>query len=435
MVHLRATPHRARTRRPNRWTAGVLALTMTAGVAAAGCSNGFQARDLAGARTGTGEQPEGGTTPVTGPATTAVATYPALAPSCDGRTPTVSALQKGTTRITGTTSVTLPTIAVAAERTFLLFAVRGSGDHAADVAVRGRLASDTSLEFLRPLDLGAPTAVDVEWSLVEFACGVRVQRGEIAVDAPTVPAPLADPVAVDRSFLLWSSSPAPTGDPAAVLEPTTVVGTPTVELVDPTALAVTSPAPSGQQLWWQLVEFVGASGARVQTARASFAPDATTVSLPLPAAVDPARTFVLVGPASGVGDIAPGAAPTVAVTARLTDASTVTVDRVGGAGSGAAAAVVQVVELPSGAVVSGTVDLPAGSPSAAVPTSGLDPAHSVAFLGGQGGGGQSSAAASGTAAAHGAGRLTATVTEGQLVVRRERSDEAVRADWTVITWS
>ena len=65
----------------------------------------------------------------------------------------------------------------------------------------------TTIEFERVTDEGAPATINIQWYVVTFVTGVRVQRGETTQDAlvkdVTLPLALS---AVNQAFVLWSKT-------------------------------------------------------------------------------------------------------------------------------------------------------------------------------------------------------------------------------------
>lgn len=95
---------------------------------------------------------------------------------CNANRPAISQVQKGsfTNNTTGTTSVTVS--AVTMSRAFLLYTARMNNSNPDRAEIAGALASSTSIQFVRSSSVTAP--LTVEWSLIEYGCGVSVQRGQ-----------------------------------------------------------------------------------------------------------------------------------------------------------------------------------------------------------------------------------------------------------------
>ena len=98
--------------------------------------------------------------------------------------PAISQVQKGsfTNNTTGTTSVTVN--AVTMSRAFLLYSVRMNNASPDRAEIAGSLASSTSIQFIRSSSVTAP--LTVEWTLVEYGCGVSVQRGRVQQDRAAI---------------------------------------------------------------------------------------------------------------------------------------------------------------------------------------------------------------------------------------------------------
>ncbi len=113
----------------------------------------------------------------------------------------VNSIQKGTATLGGGSASTAAVItAVDPSRAFLVFSVRENLGDPESGTVTGRLASPTSVVFER---IGTTGTITLEWSVVDFASGVSVQRGTLAMGATTVNVPIS---AVDlaKSFPIVS---------------------------------------------------------------------------------------------------------------------------------------------------------------------------------------------------------------------------------------
>jgi len=115
-------------------------------------------------------------------------------------------LQRGTATSTanGTLTVALAD-AVDPSRSVLFFSTRHDSNRPPGSTLRGSLASATTLEFERVSSESAP--IDVHWTVLEFASGVRVQRGEFDQTSATMTIDLPTPVAsTTQAFALWSKT-------------------------------------------------------------------------------------------------------------------------------------------------------------------------------------------------------------------------------------
>ncbi len=275
-------------------------------------------------------------------------------------------LQSGTATLPiGTTggaqTVNVPISAVDPTRAVLFFSVRGSSVDPGDGQVRGQITSATNVRFTRANDTSLSDLV-VQWSVVEFQTGVRVQRGTSAVtDSGTIPIAAVDPA---RSFVLVSCS---------VVSTDVTYGSDDffrARLAGATALEIVQSTTAAKDCDWQVVEYQGAS---VQRGTGTLGAGALTSGPIAVAAVDPARAFVQVtwrtsGDGSGVN----------LLRARLTSATTVEVDR---AVSGTTVDYAwEVVEFTDGTrVQSATESLTAAETSRTRTVTAVDPSRSVAL--------------------------------------------------------
>lgn len=352
------------------------------------------------------------------------------APTCRPAAPTVESLQHGTIRVASNGTTSVPIVDVAPDRAMLLFSARGAGGRPVQVELRGRLGAASTVEFERSTDENPASPLDVDWSVVEFACGVRVQRGMASLETTTTTVPI-ERVSPGRAFVTWSLTSWPTSTYWDLDD------APVVEIASPASLEIRSGYAKGHRLWWQVVEFLDPAAASVQVARTALRGDAVSTTVPLATAVDPARSFVLVSGTSTAWETNADIGRQL-TTARLSGTGEVTVER--GAPSGATAiampdVLVQVVELRNGTVRTGTADLPAGTGTVTVLVPGADPSHSSAVLAGMGAAGTSTGLTSDVSTDDpGSAMFTATLGAGQLVLRREQATSAARVDWSVVRW-
>jgi hypothetical protein len=234
----------------------------------------------------------------------------------------LASIQTGEAAITtnGTTSVTIT--AVDTTKAFLVFSLRSNSNRPVGSTVRGRLASSTSVEFLRNTDEGSPTTITARWFVAAFASGISVQRGEVALSATTVNVALSDVGNTNRAFVLWSKSCESGGGTSD--ENDFLLS----ELTSTTNLQFrANQANATNSIGWQVVVFDSANDAVVQRGIVTTMGTANTMATAtIPTPVDVDRTFVLVDAKENdsAGNVAIGARM---LRARLTNASTITVDR------------------------------------------------------------------------------------------------------------
>ncbi len=294
--------------------------------------------------------------------------------------------------------------------------------------VSGRIATSTTLEFARGTDEASPITIIIEWSVVEYSCGVNVQRGSVAPSAATVNVTIAAVNSVAAAFVTWSKLPNPPDTTWGGNDP--LVG----ELTSTTNLQLRQDisAPSAT-IYWQVVEFTDPTTINVQKGSTSLTGGATSTTATLGTAVTTARTFVLVGArSSGDGvDIGSGM-----VRARLTNATTVTFDR-SVANYDVTEISWQAVELKDGsAVQSGSASLGSGTASTTATITAVDLAKTTSFLSTQTNGGQNGGRTAyvtddiiGVACA--TAKLTTTT---QLTLTRTNTAAAADFAWFVVSW-
>lgn len=284
----------------------------------------------------------------------------------------VESRQVGTATSTANGTVTDTIAAVDPSRSFLVFHTRSNLNRPV-TQIRGRIANSTTLEFARVTDEATPSTVNIRWYLVEFACGVNVQHGATTLSAATTNVAISPVAALDQAFVTWSKTPAAADattdqNDALVAELTT---TSNLQLRANTT-------PSSHVVWWQVIEFTNPADIDVQKGTTTMLGTATSRTVTLPTAVDPAKTFLLVSfQTSGSGaDI--GARM---LRAQLTNSTTLTIDRsVSGTPDDITEIFWQTVELEGASVQRGTTNFPSsdGSQSATLSPS-VDLTRSVVF--------------------------------------------------------
>lgn len=236
----------------------------------------------------------------------------------------------------GTTQATIP--AVATGRSFVVHSTEAAGSDVDAGSVAVRLTNDTTVEVVR--QGSATDALTVRFHVVEYACGIRVQRGTSTAStdaARDVPIEVTDAA---RAFTTVSVAPG-----AAAATPTSAQQV-TAALAAPDTLRLEAgAAPASDARWhWQVVEYLRPADAVAQHATATLSSGDATATVTLPTAVDPSRTIVLAGTRSTAGDL-----EQVAVTAELSAADQVTLQR--GTTGAEATVEVQVIELFDGTFV------------------------------------------------------------------------------------
>lgn len=89
-----------------------------------------------------------------------------------------------------------------------MFNTRHDSNRPVGSMMRGRIASSTSVEFVRVTDEATPVAITIQWYVVEYGCGVRVQRGEVTESGTTINVPITPVASLSQAFVTWSKTPA-----------------------------------------------------------------------------------------------------------------------------------------------------------------------------------------------------------------------------------
>ncbi|MDH5293369.1 MAG: cadherin-like domain-containing protein, partial [Acidimicrobiia bacterium] len=187
-------------------------------------------------------------------------------------------IQKGTATLAGgSSSVTATIAAVDPTRAFLTFSVRGSDANPDNLWVRGTLTNATTVTFTRP---GTTGTVTIEWSVVEFASGVTVQRGSQTLTGTTTDVPISA-VDLGRSFPIVSMTATGTQFSQNDFARAT--------LTSPTNLRLSIPEIVTNVVSWQVVTYNDSS---VQSGSVAFAAGDVSRSATV-TAVDPTKAWLL----------------------------------------------------------------------------------------------------------------------------------------------
>ncbi len=199
-------------------------------------------------------------------------------------------VQSGSATVSsGSSSAVVPITAVDPAKAFLVFTLRHDIDNPADSMVTGQLVGNNSLTFQR---VGTSTDVTLEWSVVEFLSGVTVQRGSLALDAPTKNVTISS-VDLSKSFPLVTQRIGGT-----VTSDDDFIRT---RLTSSTNLEIAAFNDRGDSTAeWQVIEYTDAS---VQTGSVSFASGDSSKSAVLPSAVDTGKTWLVYSYRSELGTV------------------------------------------------------------------------------------------------------------------------------------
>ncbi|MEM7340201.1 MAG: signal peptidase I [Actinomycetota bacterium] len=345
--------------------------------------------------------------------------------------PKLTSIQSGETvhAVNGTVSV--PITGVDPARSFVMASLRSSVAQPPDATVSVELdGAGTGIDLIRPTNAGTVPAITVAWSVVEYGCGVSVQRGTLTGATTSqidIPISTVDPAA---SFVLVTTSPA-AGDGIFSQDDLYIA-----ELADGSTLRIrtdASPVAPARSFSWQVITFDDPADATVQTVgttlNATEGSDTITLSTP----VDPDTTFLVATAASASTGADVGER---LVRAHLVNSTTVAVDR--SVATESVEISVQVVDLNDGSTVRhGTVDLAATEASTTVTIDPVDPARSLAVStvaqpGAQGGGMTDYV----TSDLPGEASATFDVTNSTTItVTRDVSASNASFGWQVIEWA
>ena len=275
-------------------------------------------------------------------------------------------------------------------KSFLIFETRHNFNRPVASALRGRLPIAcanpcTTIEFERVTNEGVPVSINIQWYVVTFVTGVRVQRGEVVQDAlvknVTLPLALSS---VSQAFVIWSKTV------LAIHNNWDTDDGIVTELLDTTTLQIRNNEGSGHIITWQVIEFTNPADINVQTGSITTMTGATlSVTATFPTPIDANKSFVMVGYRTTVPTPAPIGAHMLRAT--MTD-TTITVDRAtaGTPNEDIAEIFWQAIELKDKTIVAGgSANFPVGVAQVGVPMlPHFDVSRSIAFGSVQTGGGQ-----------------------------------------------
>lgn len=333
----------------------------------------------------------------------------------------LKSVQSGTTVSSGSGVTTVNISSVDTSKSFLVFQTRHNSNRPVGSELRGRIASPTKIEFGRTTN--ETSTISVQWYVVEFASGVKVQRGETAQSTTNV---TITPVAsLSQAFVLWSKTPNDTDQIWSLDDPISC------ELTSTSNLRIRSVEANAEHtVWWQLVEYTNSADINVQKGNTSLTGSTLSVDVTLPTAVSPSRSFALVG-FNNVHD-----GPDVGkrmLRAQLIDATTLRIDR-SASGDDLSNVGWQVIELKDGTTTQhGSASLASGVAQSTTPISAVDVSRSIAFASVQPAGGQNMGRSPYvTDDIIGVGSVTMALTATSLQLDRASTVDSTDVGWFVV---
>ena len=329
----------------------------------------------------------------------------------------------------GTVTVNLPA-PVDMSKSVLFFQTRHNSDRPPGSMVRGVLTSPTQLNFIRVTNQSS--TINIEWQLVEWATGVKVQRGSINQTSTVLNIGLPDPVAsTAQAFVMWSKTPRRNDGVWSQDDPLRGRLTSTSNL----RFQVTN-RNNDHIIAYQVVEFTNPADILVQTGTASILAGRTTVDSTVPTAVDRSRTFMLTG-----FDIATSGSTNLArrmITGYFRSDSVVRFFRLANDNSGRIDIEYQIVELRDGSSVrSGYSSFSPGVASRTVTLADpVEPANAIAFSGVQPVSGQNAGVTNFTSNdIIGEAGFTFDLSATQLAIQRSATQSTSEVDYFVVEFN
>jgi len=341
----------------------------------------------------------------------------------------IQQVQSGTVNNTANGTQTVTISSIDTTKSFLVFQTRSSGDRPVNTTVRGRIASSTTIEFVRVTNEATPLAIDIQWYVATFGSGVSVQRGSATMSATTVNVPITAVSSMSQAFVLWSMTPAGTevdhdADDA-------IVG----DLTSTTNLQFrTGSAANSHAVYWQVVEFTNAADINVQRGSTSLTGTALSASVTLPTPVTTGRSFLLSSFTTTGSGTDMGAR---LLRAQLLNPNTLAFDRsISGTPDAMNEIAWQVVELKDGSSVqAGTDNLASGTAQVTRSIVQVDLTRAIAFCPVQAGGQSMGRSAYAANDVPGVASFTASLAARQVTLDRNSTLAAADASWFVVQFA
>ncbi len=340
----------------------------------------------------------------------------------------IKGVQSGTLVSTGngTNTATLGT-GVNPTNAFLFFSTRHSSGVPGGSMVRGSITSSNTVNFVRATT--ETSTLNIQWYVVEYSAGVRVQRGEVNQTNTNINVPITAVSATNQAFVLWSKTPDPAETSFSDSDP--VVG----EITSTTNLQfrVSSAPSSVPVISWQVVEFQNPASINVQKGSVTNLTGTNllaTATLAAPVVTN--NTFLLTGYRTSGSGTSVGARM---LRAQLASANSITFDRsIAGAPDDISEIEWQAVQLNDGSVVqSGSVNFANGVAETNVTLTSLNTNRAAAFASVQPAGGQNTGRSPSTGNVLGVGSATLAMTSvSQLTLDRNNTSDQVDLGWQVV---
>ena len=340
----------------------------------------------------------------------------------------IKGVQSGTLTSTGngTNTATLAT-PVNPAGAFLIFNTRHNSSAPGGSMIRGSLTSSNTVTFVRATT--ETSTMNIQWYVVEYSAGVRVQRGEVNQTGTSVNVPLTPLGNVGQAFVTWSKTPDPSETVFSDRDP--VVGE--ITALTNLQFRVTTAPSAVPIISWQVIEFPNPANISVQKGSVTtMTGNNLSATVTLPAPVNTNSTFVLAGyRTSGTGTRI-GARM---LRAQLVSANTITFDRsIAGTPDDISEIAWQAVQLNDGTTVQGgSANFANGSAETTAAIISLNTNRAVAFATVQPAGGQNTGRTPSTGTVPGVGSATLELTSPtQLTLDRNNTSDQLDAGWQVV---
>ena len=176
----------------------------------------------------------------------------------------VGSVQTGTFTNSTNGTQTIAIGAVDPTKSFLMFSTAHNSNRPVAEQLRGTIAGATTITFDRNTNEGSPATITGRWYVVQYTCGVKVQRGTVTLAGTGATVPITPVASLSQAFVTFSQTSVPA---ESQWEADNQLA---VDLSNPSTVQITAGATSSQTVSWQVVEFTNPRDINVQRGTASM---------------------------------------------------------------------------------------------------------------------------------------------------------------------
>ncbi|MDQ1651830.1 MAG: hypothetical protein QOI35_1030, partial [Cryptosporangiaceae bacterium] len=192
----------------------------------------------------------------------------------------VNTVQSGTATNTANGTQTVTITSVDTTKAFLQFTSSSNLNRPVGSSIGGRIATATTIQFIRSTDEVTPATITIRWTVTEYTCGVRVQRGSTTQTAATTNVGITPVASRNQAFFTWSKvTDASATDYDASVQTAASLASPTnLQFRSETGAGIT--APGWYNTSWSYRKLVTVDSTKVGTGGVSGFPVLVSVTDP-----------------------------------------------------------------------------------------------------------------------------------------------------------